>query len=206
MLPREGEQLYPVVVQDLQTRQVMMLAYANQQALDLTRSTQLAHFYSRSRQRLWKKGETSGNTVRVYEVLADCDQDAFLYLAEATHPVCHRGTASCFAEGERWRADPLVGLDQIVRRRLEEDSSGFSYTKSLMEGELSRLVQKVGEEAVEVVIAALQDDTPSLVGEVSDLLYHLAVLAVRLDISWSQVADELARRHQSGATSRTSPR
>ncbi len=193
----KAQPLYPVVVQDRVTRQVMMLAYANQEALDLTRSTQLAHFYSRSRQRLWKKGETSGNTIHVNEILQDCDGDAYLYLADVTNPVCHRGTASCFAGGERWYPDPLAALDDIVRTRVAENPAEFSYTKSLMEQGLDRLVQKVGEEAVEVVIAALQGEMSPLIGEISDLLYHLAVLTVRMNVPWSRVSEELIRRHQS---------
>ncbi len=200
MSTSNAQPLYPVIVQDRVTRQVMMLAYANQQALDLTRSTKLAHFYSRSRQRLWKKGETSGNTVTVRDILRDCDGDAYLYLADVAHPVCHRGTASCFGNGERWRPDPLVALDDIVRTRLDENPVDFSYTKSLMDKGLDRLVQKVGEEAVEVVIAALKGETPPLVGEISDLLYHLAVLTVRLDVPWRDVSDELIRRHQAAGT------
>ena len=188
-------ELFPVVVQDRTSRQIMMLAYANERAIQLTQSTGLAHFYSRSRQRLWQKGETSGHIVPVAEILWDCDQDALIYLADTPHPVCHRNTPSCFGDGNRWPIDPLLGLSAIVQERIGEESSAPSYTRSLYQGDPHRLAQKLGEESIEVVIAALTSNPAELVGEISDLLYHLTVLMARHNISVAQVADELWRRH-----------
>ncbi|MCY0877926.1 MAG: phosphoribosyl-ATP diphosphatase [Firmicutes bacterium] len=192
--------LYPVVVQDQASGQVVMVAYANPEALALTRETGLAHFYSRSRQRLWKKGETSGHIIPVNEVVADCDGDAFLYRAAVIHPACHRNTYSCFGEGAREPLDPWRRLRQIVRDRLAGEPDASSYTWRLMGEPLGRLVQKVGEEAVEVVISAMATSqgtspAPELVGELVDLFYHLAVLAERMGVSDTLLATEVARRH-----------
>lgn len=208
------EALYPVVVQDRKSRQVLMLGYANQTALALTRETGLAHFYSRSRQRLWKKGETSGHVLPVEKILTDCDGDAFLYLADAENPVCHRNTPSCFGTGEAWNAAPLALVDNIVRERLSGAKDPASYTWSLIEGELARLIQKVGEEAVEVVIAACfadrseDKDRGPLVAEIADLLYHLVVMMARLDVSLGDVANEFVQRHsgrRGGTAALTNP-
>ncbi len=203
-------ELFPVVVQDRRTRQVLMLGYANAEALDLTRSTGLAHFYSRSRQRLWQKGETSGHVLPVQEILEDCDRDAFLYVADVENPVCHRNTTSCFGNGEALVPDPLVWLVETVHDRLSQAPDPASYTQKLVQGDPARLVQKVGEESVEVVIAALARDQtgegkPELVGEISDLMYHLTVLMERLDVSLTDIATELKRRHMSREGSRINP-
>jgi phosphoribosyl-ATP pyrophosphohydrolase/phosphoribosyl-AMP cyclohydrolase len=196
-MPSVSETLWPVVVQNRLTRQVMMLAYANEEALTLTKKTGLAHFYSRSRQRLWKKGETSGHVVPVHAIIPDCDQDAFLYLADAPQSMCHRGSASCFGDGRAWSGDPLVWLDAIVRARLGAIPDQASYTQRLGSAPLARVAQKVGEEAVEVVIASLAEDAAHTTGEIADLLYHLSVLMARLNIPVSAVSDTLAARHVS---------
>lgn len=190
----------PVVVQDRRSRQVLTLAYANQEALELTRTTGLAHFYSRSRNRLWKKGETSGHVLPVVAILEDCDQDAWLYIADQLHPACHRNTASCFGAGDALAPDPLVWLDAIVRDRVNQPPDPDSYTQTLMRGDPARILQKIGEEAVEVAIAGMQRSLgrgsgDDLVNEMADLLYHLSVAAVRLDLSWDSVVQELSRRH-----------
>jgi phosphoribosyl-ATP pyrophosphohydrolase/phosphoribosyl-AMP cyclohydrolase len=190
--------LYPVVVQDQATGQVVMVAYANAEALALTRETGLAHFYSRSRERLWKKGETSGHIIPVEQVEADCDGDAFLYRASVIHPACHRNTFSCFGAGTRESQDPWRALRQIVSERLAQGRDASSYTWQLTEGPLERLVQKVGEEAVEVVISVLAADgqpAREVVGELVDLFYHLAVLLQRVGVSDDMIADEIHRRH-----------
>lgn len=192
--------LMPVVVQDRRTRQVLMVAYVSQEALELTRSTGFAHFYSRSRDRLWKKGETSGHVLPVIRILEDCDQDAWLYIVDQTHPVCHRNTVSCFGSGEAESPDPLAWLDEVVRARLAQPSDPHSYTQELAQGHPGRLLQKVGEEAVEVIIAGMKvsqsgESRHELVAEMADLLYHLSVAAVCLDMPWNQVAEELRRRH-----------
>ncbi len=188
--------LIPVIVQNRTSHQVMMLAYANAEAIELTRSTGLAHFYSRSRDRIWKKGETSGHIVNVAEILSDCDNDALIYLSDTPHPVCHRNTPSCFGDGSQWSIDPLSWLATIVQGRIAENSDAPSYTRSLFNGDPARLTQKLGEESIEVVIAAMKSNQAELVGEVCDLLYHLTVLMARHNISLDLVMDELMRRHQ----------
>lgn len=192
--------LNPVIVQDLRSAQVLMLAYANDEALELTRSTGLAHFFSRSRKCLWKKGETSGHVLPVVQILEDCDQDAWLYVVDRVHPVCHRNTASCFGSGEAWTPDPLKWIDTVIRTRISQPQDPDSYTQQLAHGDPGRILQKVGEEAVEVAIAGMKASQTEqfrgeLVAEMADLLYHLSVAAVRLDVSWSMVMGELSRRH-----------
>lgn len=193
--------LVPVVVQDRQTRQVLMLGYANEEAVRLTRATGWAHFFSRSRQRLWKKGETSGHWLPVRDILEDCDQDALLYLVEADTSVCHRDTRSCFGDGEALVADPLLWLSEVVQARVDGAPDEESYTQQLSAGDVARLIQKVGEEALEVVIAALRqaergNEETALIGEVCDLLYHLTVLLARLHLPLEGLTAELQRRHQ----------
>ena len=205
IIEENGQSLFPVIVQDQRTRQVLMMAYANHEALDRTRQTGWAHFFSRSRQALWRKGETSGHVLAVERVLADCDNDSFLYLAEPKYPVCHLNQPSCFAEAPVSRSDPLTMLYAIVKDRMAEGPDEHSYTWSLMRGPLERILKKVGEEAMEVVMAAMrrnpEETCPEaqkddLVWEVADLFYHLTVMMVRLNLSPEQVVQELHRRHR----------
>lgn len=184
-----------------------MLAYATDEALQLTRSTGFAHFYSRSRNRLWKKGETSGHVLPVVQVMEDCDQDAWLYIVDQVHPACHRNTVSCFGSGEAWAPDPLIWLDAVVRMRIRQPPDPDSYTQQLAHGAPGRLLQKVGEEAVEVVVAGMQvhqgdGARNELAAEMADLLYHLTVAAVRLDVPWGMVMEELRRRDAEGVSRR----
>ncbi|MCH9652012.1 MAG: bifunctional phosphoribosyl-AMP cyclohydrolase/phosphoribosyl-ATP diphosphatase HisIE [Deltaproteobacteria bacterium] len=188
--------LVPVVVQDAVGGAVLMLAYANQESLSLTLGTGYAHFWSRSRQELWKKGETSGNLLEVVEILVDCDRDALLMRAHPAGPTCHQNTRSCFEPNP-------VGLELgWLRRVLEERSKASpedSYTARLLARGLPRIAQKVGEEAVESVIAALTqegEERGELVGEVSDLLYHLNLLLLAKGVEPQEVAEELRRRHR----------
>lgn len=186
--------LIPVVVQDAVGGAVLMLAYADRRAVELTLETGEAHFWSRSRQRLWKKGETSGHVLEVVEVLADCDSDALLVRAHPAGPTCHRDTRTCFEPNPA--ALELGWLWQVLRRRstaLPEES----YTARLRQQGLPRIAQKVGEEATEVVVAALAGDEAELVGEASDLLYHLSLLLETRGVSPEAVAEELRRRHRS---------
>lgn len=171
-----------------------MVAHATAEAVSLTQTTGWAHFYSRSRQRLWKKGETSGHTLKVADIVEDCDADALLYLVDREHPVCHRNTVSCFGDGSPISPDPLAWLFDLVERRRSGPPDPQSYTQSLA-ADPSRAAQKVGEEAVEVVVAAMRHDSRELTGEIADLLYHLAVLMHIHDVAPSQVGQELLRRH-----------
>ncbi len=186
--------LIPVVVQDVASGAVLMLAYADREAVQRTVETGEAHFWSRSRRQLWKKGETSGNVLKVEEILVDCDQDALLVRARPVGPTCHRGTRSCFEPNPA--ALELGWLWQVLEGRRGADPV-TSYTACLLAEGLPRVAQKVGEEAVETVIAALtgEADRQPLVEEASDLLYHLLVLLLAKGVEPRQLGEELLRRH-----------
>ena len=194
--------LIPVVVQDVGSGAVLMLAYANREAVELTLETGQAHFWSRSRQALWRKGETSGNTLAVVEVTPDCDGDALLVRARPAGPTCHRGTRSCF-EPNAARLE-LGWLAAVLESRRGADPE-TSYTARLLERGIERVAQKVGEEAVETAIAAVSasargagennERRNALVGEGADLLYHFLVLLEASGVHPSEIGDELIRRH-----------
>lgn len=194
--------LVPVVAQDAGTGEVLTLAYANAEAVEKTKETGEAHYWSRSRGELWRKGATSGNTQRVVEVRLDCDGDALLYRVEPRGPACHTGARSCFyttvyggsdGEGEADLGRTLGRLVGTIRERRREMPEG-SYTAKLFDRGTPYAAQKVGEEAVEVVIAALQDDR--LAEETADLLYHLLVLLEERGVGTDEVAKVLDARHR----------
>jgi phosphoribosyl-ATP pyrophosphohydrolase/phosphoribosyl-AMP cyclohydrolase len=184
--------LLPVIVQDARTLRVLMLGYMNREALDLTRETRKATFFSRSRGRLWTKGETSGNALDVVAIASDCDRDTLLLSANPQGPTCHLGTRSCFAAA---RSSMFGELDAIVEQRQRERPAG-SYTTSLFESGNARIAQKVGEEGVEVALAAVTADDAQLLGEAADLVYHLAVLLRARGLSLREVEATLAARHR----------
>jgi phosphoribosyl-ATP pyrophosphohydrolase/phosphoribosyl-AMP cyclohydrolase len=194
--------LLPVVVQDAGSGAVLMLAYADREAVERTLATGQAHFWSRSRQSLWKKGETSGNTLQVLEMTADCDGDALLVRALPAGPTCHRGTRSCF-EPNPARLE-LGWLAAVLESRKDADPE-TSYTARLLARGVERIAQKVGEEGVETAIAAVAasargegaggERRRALVGEASDLLYHLLVLLQASGVDPAEIRDELIRRH-----------
>lgn len=194
----EERELRPVVVQDRRTGQVLMLAYADAEAVRRTQQTGFAHFWSRSRQALWRKGETSGYGLRVREILQDCDADSLLYVVDPEGPACHTGEVSCFhrdLEGHR-RISPsgvLPELERVVQERKRSPSPG-SYTATLLSSDPSRLHEKVFEEASEVVRAAREEGPERLVDEAADLVYHLSVLLAREDVGWAEVLDRLRAR------------
>jgi phosphoribosyl-ATP pyrophosphohydrolase/phosphoribosyl-AMP cyclohydrolase len=195
----DAQGLAPVIAQDAATREVLMLAYANAEALAKTVETGEAHYYSRSRQALWRKGETSGNTQRVLEVRYDCDADALLYLVEPRGPACHTGERSCFYRRlAQLAAAPgawgLKELEALIRDRQERPQPG-SYTCSLFVAGENRILKKVAEEAVEVVIAVKGEGRERTISESADLLYHVLVLLRQQGIALSEVEAELARRH-----------
>jgi imidazoleglycerol phosphate synthase cyclase subunit/phosphoribosyl-ATP pyrophosphohydrolase len=203
--------LVPVVMRDVVTGSVLTLAWANAEALAKTRETRLAHFYSRSRKQLWKKGETSGNVQHVVGISLDCDDDAVLYDVRPSGPACHTGADSCFSRVETLEpgqdlgsADELdlTALFAIVRARKESPVPG-SYTNKLLEAGVSRIAQKVGEEAVETALASVAGDAGALAGEAADLLYHLAVLLTARGVAPGDVAAKLAERR--GAARREQP-
>jgi len=198
--------LLPVVVQDVTTGAVLMLAYANREAVERTLESGQVWFWSRSRQALWRKGETSGNTLTVVEVLVDCDGDTLLVRALPAGPACHRGTRTCFEPNPAHLE--LGWLAAILRTRAGADP-GTSYTARLLARGMERVAQKVGEEGVETALAALSLDArgeegsgerrTALVGEAADLLYHLLVLLQASGIEPDEVGQELIRRHGFGA-------
>lgn len=178
--------LIPAIIQHASTREVLMLGFMNREALERTLADGLVTFWSRSRARLWKKGETSGNTLAVVSISADCDHDTLLVLATPSGPTCHTGAVSCFVgEDDRTPSQPVVErgagfINQLQRTIVERhrEMPDGSYTADLFRAGRSRIAQKVGEEGVEVVIAAIQADTAALPAEAADLLYHLIVLLV----------------------------
>ncbi|NJD32267.1 MAG: bifunctional phosphoribosyl-AMP cyclohydrolase/phosphoribosyl-ATP diphosphatase HisIE [Gammaproteobacteria bacterium] len=193
----KGEGLLPAVVQHARTGKVLMLAYMNEEALRLTLSTGRVVFYSRSREALWTKGETSGNYLNVVDVSADCDSDAILVLADPLGPTCHKGTESCFAEAapaDVQRVAFLTLLEATIAHRVAEMPVG-SYTARLLAEGPSRIAQKIGEEGVETALAAVTRDDAGVVSECADLLYHVMVLLKSRHLSLADVVDELRSRH-----------
>ncbi len=194
----DEEGLVPVVAQDAETGEVLMLAYANEEAVTETLRTGEAHYHSRSRGELWRKGATSGNTQKVVEIRLDCDGDALLYRVAPRGPACHTGAYSCFFTSVAGSEPPNLGrtlnrLAGTIAGRHREMPEG-SYTAQLLSRGTGHIVQKVGEEAVEVVIAALEDGR--LAEESADLLYHLLVLLEERGVGIREVARVLDERHR----------
>jgi phosphoribosyl-ATP pyrophosphohydrolase/phosphoribosyl-AMP cyclohydrolase len=201
--------LVPVVTQESRSGDILMVAYANRDALDRTLSTGLAHYFSRSRGALWRKGETSGHVQRVTEVRLDCDGDTVLYRVEQTGPACHTGARTCFStvinrtDGQADRDVPeedpgghvLTRLARTIASRADQRPQG-SYTAELLAGGVGKASQKVGEEAVEVVVAANSEDDNRLASEAADLLYHLLVLLQARGIPLDAVLRELEKRSE----------
>jgi phosphoribosyl-AMP cyclohydrolase / phosphoribosyl-ATP pyrophosphohydrolase len=194
--------LLPAIVQDAQSARVLMLGYMNAAALEQTLSTGKVTFFSRSKQRLWMKGETSGNVLKLVEIRRDCDGDTLLVKALPTGAVCHTGAATCFVEeSESVRANAnadaaqfLSELERIVLDRKAHPVEG-SYTNKLLARGINKVAQKVGEEAVELVIEAKDNNDELFVGEAADLLFHTLVLFAAKDIPLKRVVAELERRH-----------
>ena len=187
--------LVPAIVQDDLTGRVLMLGYMNRDAYQKTLDTGLVTFFSRSRQQLWTKGETSGNLLHLKSIAVDCDGDALLVKAHPDGPVCHTGTDTCW--GESNASSPLLFLSELqdfIERRHEEMPEG-SYTTSLFRDGLNRMAQKVGEEALETVIEATNGTNERLVYECSDMFYHLIVLLTSKGLRIEDVARELQVRH-----------
>ncbi len=193
--------LVPVVAQAASTGEILMLAYANREALERSSLSGLAHYWSRSRQSLWMKGETSGNTQAVREIRVDCDGDAVLYRVDQTGPACHTGEPDCFfrtLEGDHLTDAPgpahiLGRVDEVIATRIREPKPG-SYTNYLFDAGLDKILKKVGEEATEVVIAAKNESPEDLRGEAADLLFHLLVLLRVRDLPVETLWGELEAR------------
>jgi phosphoribosyl-ATP pyrophosphohydrolase/phosphoribosyl-AMP cyclohydrolase len=186
--------LLPVIVQDADTGQVLMLGYMNREALEATLGLGFVTFFSRSKGRLWTKGESSGNRLALHSVHADCDEDALLVRAVPEGPTCHLGTTSCFTEDGPGGAGWLGLLARIVEKRGSSDPE-TSYTAHLLAEGPVRIAQKVGEEGVEVALAAATGDREGCISETADLLYHLTVLMQARGFGWEDVAAELEKRH-----------
>lgn len=190
--------LVPAIIQDADTQKVLMLGYMNQQAYEKTIETQLITFYSRSRQCLWTKGETSGNYLHLVDMKCDCDNDTLLVSVHPDGPTCHTGTDTCW--GETNEPNPLIFLSTLsdfIEKRHEEMPEG-SYTTSLFKDGLNRMAQKVGEEALELVIEATNGTNDRLIYEGSDMLYHLIVLLTSKGLRIEDMARELMVRHNPG--------
>ena len=186
--------LVPAVVQDDRSLQVLMLGYMNAEALEVTLRTGLVTFFSRSRGKLWTKGETSGNHLRLVSVRVDCDADTLLVRAIPEGPVCHKGSMTCWGDSVAESTGFIRVLETIVRQRHEEMPEN-SYTTTLFKAGVPRMAQKVGEEAVETVIEAVKGNDDGLVYEASDLVYHLLVLLESRGLGIADLEKELWRRH-----------
>lgn len=190
--------LIPAIVVDDETDKVLTLAYMNRESLEISMEKELTCFWSRSRQELWLKGETSGNYQHIVSITADCDRDALVVLVEPDGPACHLGTESCFAyllfQSEERQEFSYEGLMELIRGRKTEKKEG-SYTTYLFEKGLDKILKKVGEESTEVIIAGKAEDKRETVYEIADLAYHVMVLMVEMGISLEDIHKELASRH-----------
>ena len=189
--------LVPAIVQDAHTREVLTLAYMNAESLVRTLETGQTWFWSRSRNELWHKGATSGNTQNVVTLTTDCDNDAIVVLVEPAGPACHTGARSCFDVEHTDIGGLLNELYALIESRERERPEG-SYTTYLFDKGLDKILKKVGEESAETIVAAKNEDRQPFVGEVSDLLYHLLVLLVARRVSLDDVRVELAKRRSAG--------
>ncbi len=187
--------LVPAIIQDKTTGAVLMLGYMNKRALKKTLETKKVTFYSRSKERLWVKGESSGNFLELKSIKLDCDGDSLLVKVKPVGPVCHKGSDTCWKEKNKGQFSFIYDLERIARKR-KESPSEKSYTSTLFKKGINKIAQKVGEEAVELVIEA-KDDNPNLFkGEFADLLYHMTVLLVQKGITWSEVLETLEKRRR----------
>ena len=194
----KGDGLVPAIVQDASTGAVLMLAYMNRDALEQTLARKRAVFYSRSKQRLWEKGETTGHTLEVVDVALDCDADTLLITAQPRGPACHNGTVTCFGNESRTSTGDiafLATLEKVVNQRATEKPEA-SYTARLLEKGINKVAQKVGEEGVETALAGVAESTDKVVEESADLLFHLLVLLRARGVPLRDVVAKLESRHR----------
>jgi phosphoribosyl-AMP cyclohydrolase / phosphoribosyl-ATP pyrophosphohydrolase len=194
----KGDGLVPAIVQDANTGAVLMMAYMNKEALEQTLARKRAVFFSRSKQRLWEKGETTGHTLDVVDVAVDCDNDTLLVTAHPRGPACHNGTLTCFGDEPRSAATGiafLAKLESVVAQRATEKPDA-SYTAKLLAKGINKVAQKVGEEGVETALAGVSESDDKLVEESADLLFHLLVLLRARNIPLAQVVGKLESRHR----------
>jgi len=194
----DSQGLIPAIVVDAISKKVLTLAYMNRESLEISMEKGLTCFYSRSRDELWLKGETSGNYQHIVSITADCDKDALVVVVEKEGPACHKGTDSCFTdtlwESEQLSEFSLESLMQLLKGRKEEKKEG-SYTTYLFEKGLDKILKKIGEECTEVIIAAKAEDRAETVYEIADLCYHVMVLMQHSGITIEDIHRELASRH-----------
>ena len=190
--------LIPAIVVDSVSKKVLTLAYMNKQSLEITMEKKLTCFYSRSRNELWLKGETSGNYQHVVSITADCDNDALVVVVEPDGPACHTGNDTCFYntlwENDELKEFSLSGLVKLIEGRKKEKTEG-SYTTYLFEKGIDKILKKIGEECTEVIIAGKADDKKETIYEIADLAYHTLVLMIQMGISLEDIHRELASRH-----------
>jgi phosphoribosyl-AMP cyclohydrolase / phosphoribosyl-ATP pyrophosphohydrolase len=189
----KGNGLVPVVIQDYNTLQVLMVGYMNKEALEKTTRERRVTFFSRSKNRLWTKGETSGNFLNVIEIFPDCDNDSILIKVKPEGPVCHTGTTSCFSE--ETSKGFIYFLEQIIEKRIKSDSSD-SYTNKLYKKGINKVAQKVGEEAVELVIESKDNNLELFKNEAADLLYHFLILLKFKNTDLQSIEEVLKGRHK----------
>lgn len=192
---QKADGLLPAIVQDADTGRVLMLGYMNREALEKTQATGHVTFFSRSKQRLWAKGETSGNTLELAGMQLDCDRDTLLVQAIPHGPTCHLGTDTCWGDDLNPPVGFLAELERVIETRKGADCDS-SYTARLLDEGIKRCAQKVGEEGVEVALAATAGDREELVSESADLLYHLLVVLAACDVSLEEICRHLESRHR----------
>ncbi len=197
-LKYNSDGLIPAIVVENGTDEVLMLAYMNEESLKISLEKNLTCFYSRSRQELWLKGETSGNYQHIVSITTDCDRDTLLIKVVPDGPACHLGTKSCFEypifDGDEQEPFSYEGLMELIRGRKTEKKEG-SYTTYLFEKGIDKILKKIGEESTEVIIAAKADDKKETIYEIADLAYHVMVMMVEMGISLDDIREELASRH-----------
>lgn len=187
--------LLPAVIQDDKTSQVLMLGFMNEEAYQRTVKSRKVTFFSRSKNRIWMKGESSGNTMEVVSIHVDCDEDTILIRANPSGPVCHTGESTCFKDDTGTNLEFLSTLEQIIKQRADSTDSK-SYTRQLLDRGINKVAQKVGEEAVELVIESKDDNKDLFLGEAADLTYHLLVLLRAKKIDLAEVISVLKERHK----------
>ena len=187
----KGNGLIPAIIQDNQTLQVLMLGYMNEEALEKTKENGKVHFFSRSKNRLWMKGETSGNIMYVKSIQMDCDKDTLVLKVDPSGPVCHTGSQNCFSDNTR--KGFVYALEQNIAKRIDGNEEG-SYTNYLFNKGINKIAQKVGEEAVELVIEAKDNNDELFKGEAADLLYHFLVLLKAKHMTFEEIESELYQR------------
>lgn len=193
---KSPDSLIPAVVQDFQTGKILMVGYMNEASLDKTEAEKIVTFFSRSKQRLWTKGETSGNFLHVKSILIDCDQDTILIKAQPDGPTCHTGADTCFMEKNEGKAAFLNYLQKDIIRDRKNNPSDTSYTSSLFKKGVNKIAQKVGEEAVELVIEAKDNNDVLFRDEAADLLFHYLILLEQRGIDLDDIVEVLQKRHQ----------